>query len=103
LLLTDVFENFRGLCISTYNLDALNYQTSPALTFDSMLKYTRIELELVSDYDKLLMLETGIRGDLVQASRRFARSNNEKTPGFDCNQPKSYLVYQDCKYDFFFF
>jgi hypothetical protein len=103
LLLADVFENFRDLCISTYNLDPSNYQTSPALTFDSMLKYTRIELELVSDYDKLLMLETGIRGGLVQASRRFARSNNEKTPGFDCNQPKSYLVYQDCKYDFFFF
>jgi len=42
----------------------------------------------------------GIRGGLTQASMRYAKANNEKTPDYDPAQPKSWLVYQDCKYNF---
>jgi len=59
LLLADVFENFRDVCMSTYNLDASHYYTAPGLSFDAMLKYTGQKLELLSDYDMLLMFENG--------------------------------------------
>ncbi|KAE9526272.1 hypothetical protein AGLY_013903 [Aphis glycines] len=68
LLLADVFDNFRDVCMSTYNLDAVHYYTAPGLSFDAMLKYTGQKLELLSDYDMLLMFENGIRGGFVQAS-----------------------------------
>ncbi|CAI6376907.1 unnamed protein product [Macrosiphum euphorbiae] len=42
------------------------------------------------------MFEKGIRGGLTQASMRYAKANNEKTPDYDPAQPKSWLVYQDC-------
>uniref|UniRef100_A0A2S2Q9M7 DNA-directed DNA polymerase n=2 Tax=Sipha flava TaxID=143950 RepID=A0A2S2Q9M7_9HEMI len=96
LLLADVFENFRDLCLSTYNLDPAYYFTAPAFSFDAMLKYTSIKLDLLSDYEMLLMIENGIRGGLTQASMRYAKPNNERTPDYNPADPKSWLVYQDC-------
>lgn len=59
LLLADVFENFRDVCMRTYNLDAAHYFTAPGLSFDAMLKYTGKKLELLSDYSMLLLFENG--------------------------------------------
>jgi len=59
LLLVDVFENFRDLCMKTYNLDAAQYFTAPGLSFDAMLKFTQQKLQLLHDYDMLLMFENG--------------------------------------------
>ncbi|XP_025191594.1 uncharacterized protein LOC112591876 [Melanaphis sacchari] len=96
LLLADVMENFRDLCMSTYNLDPVYYYTAPGFTFDAMLRYTDVSLELLTDYDMILFMEQGIRGGLVQASERYCRANNPKTPGYDAEKPSSWLVYQDC-------
>uniref|UniRef100_A0A2S2QNX5 DNA-directed DNA polymerase n=1 Tax=Sipha flava TaxID=143950 RepID=A0A2S2QNX5_9HEMI len=96
LLLADVFENFRDICMQTYNLDPAYYYTAPGFSFDCMLKYTSARLELLTDYDMLLMIERGIRGGLVQASTRYAKANNAKIAGFDNTQPTTWLVYQDC-------
>ncbi|XP_025196300.1 uncharacterized protein LOC112595357 [Melanaphis sacchari] len=96
LLLADVFENFRDLCLNTYNLDPAYYFTAPGFSFDAMLKHTAIKLELLSDYEMLLMFENGIRGGLTQATMRYAKPNNERTPDYNPTDPKSWLVYQDC-------
>jgi len=34
-------------------------------------------------------------------SKRYAKANNMKTPGYDETKEKSWIVYQDCKYIFF--
>ncbi|KAL4123057.1 hypothetical protein QTP88_015289 [Uroleucon formosanum] len=104
LLLADVFENFRDLCMNTYNLDAAHYYTAPGLSFDAYLKYTKKKLELLTDYDMLLMFEKGIRGGLVQASMRHAKANNHKTPDYDSNNNlygwamSEYMPYGDFKW-----
>ncbi|KAL4083532.1 hypothetical protein QTP88_028848 [Uroleucon formosanum] len=59
LLLADVLENFRDICLTTYSLDAAYYYTAPGLSFDVCLKFTSIKLEFLSDYDMLLMCEKG--------------------------------------------
>ena len=46
LLLADVFENFRDICIKNYKLDPAHYYTAPGLAWDAALKITKVELEL---------------------------------------------------------
>lgn len=40
LLLADVFENFRKICLQQYKLDPCHHFTSPWLSWDAMLKMT---------------------------------------------------------------
>ncbi|KAF0741731.1 Uncharacterized protein FWK35_00024015 [Aphis craccivora] len=69
---------------------------APGLSFDAMLMYTGQKLELLSDYDMLLMFDNGIRCGLVQASMRYAKANNLKCSNYDETKEKFWLVYQDC-------
>ena len=41
LLLADVFENFRDVCIKNYKLDPAHYHTAPGLAWDAALKLPR--------------------------------------------------------------
>ena len=77
LLLADVFENFRDVCLQNYKLDPAHFYTAPGLAWQAALKYTGVKLELLTDYDMLLMFEKGIRGGITQAVRRYAKANNK--------------------------
>ena len=57
LFLADVMIEFRKTCKKAFVLEALHYYTSPGLAWDAMLKYTKIELDLISDPDMYLMVE----------------------------------------------
>ncbi|XP_050434996.1 uncharacterized protein LOC126842151 [Adelges cooleyi] len=95
LMLCDVFEAFRNLCMHTYNLDAAHYFTSPGLSFDAMLLCTGVSLELLSDYEMNLMFERGIRGGLTQSTLKYAKANNPKAPNYDPKLPDTWIMYQD--------
>lgn len=96
LLLADVFEKFRCMSLQYYGLDPCFYVSSPALSWDAMLLYTNIELDLITDVEMYQMLEKGIRGGLAQCSLRYAQANNKYLPEYDKNKPSSFLVYLDC-------
>ena len=96
LLLADVFENFRDLCLKIYGLDPVYYFTAPGLAWDACLKMTNIDLELLSDLDMLLMFEKGIRGGISMISNRYGEANNKyMSKGFNKNKPKKYTMYLD--------
>lgn len=96
LLLADVFENFRDICHKIYKLDPAHYYTSPGLSFDAMLKYTNIKIELLTDVEMLMFVERGIRGGISQCSKRFVRANNKyMKEDFNPNEKSNFLMYLD--------
>jgi alkyl hydroperoxide reductase subunit AhpC len=95
LLLMDIWENFREVCYNMYNLDCEYYYTAPGLSFDAMLKYTKQELELITDLDMYLFVEDGIRGGISQISTRHAVANNKYMSNYEKSKEDSYIVYLD--------
>ena len=65
------------------------------LAWDAMLKYTKIELELISDPDMYLMVESGIRGGISTIMKRYAKANNKHTKGYDKSRMSAYIPYLD--------
>ena len=96
LLLADVFENFRNLCLKIYRLDPVYYYTAPGLSWDACLKMTNINLELLSDPNMLLMFEKGIRGGISMISNRYGEANNKYMGNrYNKNELNKYLMYLD--------
>ncbi|XP_059221314.1 uncharacterized protein LOC131995971 isoform X1 [Stomoxys calcitrans] len=95
LLLCDVFENFRKVCKKIYNLDPCQYYTAPGLSWSAMLKTTGIELELLTDFEKYNFIVEGIRGGIVQCSKRFSVANNIYVSDYNPCQDSNFLIYLD--------
>ena len=95
LLLADVFENFRGMCLKDYKLDPAHFLSLPGLAWQACLKKTNIEFELLTDYDMLLMVEEGIRGGIGHSIHRDAKANNKYMKNYNNNEESSYIQYLD--------
>ena len=95
LLLADVFENFRKPCLKHYKLDPCHYYTAPGLAWDACLKETKQKLQLLKDYDMLMMFGQGIRGGISHISKRYATANNKYMENFDETKPSTFIQYLD--------
>jgi hypothetical protein len=76
MLLTDIFGNFRKEYFVTYELDPAQYVTTPSLSWNAILKYTDVELDLLTEIDMLHFLRKGIRGGITQCSHRIFNAKN---------------------------
>lgn len=96
LLLTEVFESFRNLCLEIYELDPAWYYSIPGLALDAMLKKTNVEVELLTDISMYIFFERAIRGGISQCVHRYADCNNPYLGSkYDAEQANSYLTYVD--------
>ena len=96
ILLANVFETFRKVCLDNYELDPAHFYIAPGLAWKACLKKTKIRLALLLDPDMLLMFERGIRGGITQSVHRWAKANNPYM-GSDYypDKPIRYLQYLD--------
>lgn len=95
LLLSDVFENFRDICLKSYHLDPAHFYTSPGMAWEAMLKMTKVKLQLLDDIDMVLMIEQGIRGGVSMISKKYAKANNPSVSDYDPFKPNTWLSYLD--------
>ena len=51
LLLADVFENFRNICMNHCRLDPAWHFSAPGLAWKAALKITKVQLDLLRDSD----------------------------------------------------
>ena len=95
MLLADIFENFRQSCLKNYALDPAHFVSLPGLAWQACLKKTNVELELLTDYDMVLMVEEGIRGGICHAMQRYAKANNKYMKDYDKKKKSSYIQSYD--------
>ena len=92
MILADYFEAFRDTSFHYYELDPTHYISSPGLSWDAMLKYTHVQLELLTDQYMLYMIMDGIRGGLSCIMKRYAVANNKYMINLNLDEETSYLV-----------
>ena len=87
LLLADLFENFRDMCLKEYELDPAHFLSLSGLAWQACLKKTNVELELLTNYDMLLMV--------CHSIHRYAKVNNKYMKNYYNNEESSYIQYLD--------
>ena len=75
LLLANVFEQFIFTCLKYYDLDTCHYFSTPGLSWDAMLKMARVTLEKISDPDKYMFFEQGMRVGLSYINKRYSKGS----------------------------
>ena len=95
LLLADVYENFRNMCVGKHQLDPVYFVSAPGLVWQACLRKTGVKLELLTDTDMLLMVEKGTRDGICQATHRYAKANNKYMKNYNKNIESSYIQYLD--------
>ena len=95
LLLANVFENFRNMCIKVYELDPARFLSAPALAWEACLKKKEVKLELLPDADILLTVEKGISGGICHAIYRYAKANNKYMKNYNKYKEELFFQYLD--------
>ena len=83
------------MCLKIYELDPLYFVSAPGLAWQACLKMTIVKLELLTDYDMILMTENSIRGGICQATYRYAKANDKYMKSYDKNIESSFIEYLD--------
>ena len=86
LLIPDVFEKFGNNSSKNYGLCPSHYLSAPALSWDAMLNMKKIKLELISDPDKYIFFEKGMRGGVSYISNKYSKANNKYLKFYDPKQ-----------------
>ena len=95
IMLADIFEQFRQVCLKNYQLDPAHYYTVPGFSWDAALKFTKVKLETLHDIEMHQFLERGMRGGISMISHRYAQANNKYLQEYDPEKPTSFITYQD--------
>ena len=82
------------MCLDKYGLDSVYFVSAPRLACQACLKKTGVKLELIRDYN-ILMIEKGIRNGICQATHRYTKENNKYMKNCNKNTESSYIKYLD--------
>ena len=91
LLLADVFENFRNVCLTIYELDPAKFISVLGLAWQAVLKKTIVEWDLLTYINMLLMIKKGIRRVICHSIFWYEKANNKYMKSYSKNKEWSYL------------
>ena len=95
LLLADIFENFRDVSLKIYGPDPAYFVSLPGFAWHACLKITGVKLELITDVNMLLMIESGMSGGVCHVICSYTEANNKYMNNYDENKEYSFLFYLD--------
>ena len=95
LLLADVLEKFRNSSFRSYGLCPSHYLSAPALSWDTIINMTKVELELISDADIYLSFKKGMGGGVSYIFTRYCKANSKYLKSYDPKQESKHIIYLD--------
>ena len=73
--------------------------SAPGLSWDAMLKITKIGLELIPDSDMYIFFEKGTRAEISYISNRYRKADNKYVKSHDPKEESNHIIYLDVKYE----
>ena len=95
LLSANMFEKFINTCLDYYGLDPCHYFSSPGLKWDTMLKVTKINLDLILDIGIHLFIEKRMGGVIYYIAKSHSKSDNKYMKSSDSIKESKYITYLD--------
>ena len=89
MLSADVYEKSIATCLK------FHYFSSSGLSWDAMLKMTGVKLEKISDIDKYLFIEKGLRGRISYIAKIYSKANKQYMNDYDPKKPSTFTSYLD--------
>ena len=74
LLLSEFFLVYRNLIFTNFELDVNHFLGIPSLSFNIMLKISKVKIELISDPEMSKFFRDSIRGGMSFISKRHSKS-----------------------------
>ena len=94
--LADVFEYYRELAFDTYGIEPAHFIGLPSFTWCAGLKFTKVNLQNITDSDLYMFFEKKKRGGISVISQRYAKSNNQYLPDYNEEEVTSFIYQVDC-------
>ena len=88
-----ILKNLETNPLKYMELILLIFYSAPRLAWQACLKKTDVKLELLTDYQTLLLIGERIRGGMCQSTHRDAKANNKYMKNYDKKLEPSYLTY----------
>ena len=93
--LAAVFEKFRNNSLKIYGLCPSHYLSASDLSWDAILKVTKVLPELIPDLDMLKCFEKGTKGRISYISNRYSKANKKYLKLFERKQVSKHIIYLD--------
>ena len=76
-LLADVFNNFRNIIYNEFQLDCVKYISSPSLSKDCGLKYSKCKIEHIKDVNIFNFVKNSIMGGTSNSINPYTKLDND--------------------------
>ena len=90
-----VFQTFEKAPINSFELDPAHYSSISGSSWDAMLRFTDVNLNLISDTEKYQFVEIMIRGDISMIYEGDVEAKYEFLKSYEVSRPTSYIIYLD--------
>ena len=87
--------NFRDMLLKIYGIEPGYFVSLPGFAWHACLEITGVNLELFTDINMLLMIESGMRGDVCHVMRSYVETNDKYLNNYDENNESSFLCNLD--------
>ena len=81
--------------MKNYGLCPSHYLSAPGISWDAMLKMTKVELKLIIDPDMYIFFEKGTRTGIPYISNIYSKANNKYLNSYDPKQKSEHIIYLD--------